>query len=1017
MARRCYRSKFWRGVRKRTGLAGFSKIITSRRSTSTFLARMEKSGGPHKSGALVQNRLPPTIQKEQAQKHTPTNRVCFQTSSHLLPFQPRETASPGRHGNKTPGKTSDRGSATRRIRALQPGLPQTKTHRGLETNHRSQTIKRKARSSTFQNGHMQPHSPSGRKRHVGHVDRLIRRVSTHTDKAVPQEVSVLPGGITKTSVSSTAVRPFSSPLGVLKSYENTEIVGQENANAFISVSRRLVQHRLQSPKTCTTNYTACTKVRATGPTGQFRKVGIDSQTNYNISRGQVRLHQRPHSSHRGEIAKDTTAHPKNHTHSNGQAKRCRISAGPTGGDGKNSAVRPVTFPPLPAHSEKGSSRRATRPGHSISLTSRPGQPTVVESSREHHSRLHIHSTTPNLADANRCIHRGLGVSLSRPASSRQVDSPGKQAAHQCLGDASCGAGHTPTAPQTRRQISVGTNRQHYNSDLPKETRRYKITKNDEGNRGSIRPFTSTPNNSVTSSHTRPTERPGRPGVQSRTSDCQRMVAGEAGFPMDIVSIDPGPATSRPVCHQAKHTITQVHLPMPRRRCPGDGRIQLSMAEPNSVCLSPAINHNQANRQVSQRTPLPNTTRGTGSTRSNVVPNPPEMVKVPPIADTAQCGGPLSTSLETHTPQPHAIQTTSLADNKAWWLNHKGFSNKAIARIQDIHAKATKTVYGSQWKVFERWCLLHQLNPVAANGPILADFMIYLFEERNLAVRSIEGYRSALAATLKNASGYDPGQDECLSTLIKNFKQKRPPAPRHVVKWDLGLVLRYLRSSVFTDSTQTTLQLLTFKTTFLLALASGKRRGEIHALEQNYKSKNDSSTIILKPRADFLGKTHIITKGKGTFSEIELPHLTDNAEGQGHPLCPVATLLQYIERTKAIRHTNQKRLIISFLPHVQKDISKTTISNYIRQAVVKAYEFASTEFPEDEFTLPHMHAHEVRQVACSIKAATGATMDEILKAGTWSNPNAFITRYLQDYTVDSITKLCSLPFVAAESIIN
>ena len=146
-------------------------------------------------------------------------------------------------------------------------------------------------------------------------------------------------------------------------------------------------------------------------------------------------------------------------------------------------------------------------------------------------------------------------------------------------------------------------------------------------------------------------------------------------------------------------------------------------------------------------------------------------------------------------------------------------------------------------------------------------MIYLFEERKLASRSIEGYRSALAATLKHASGYDPGQDDVLSNLIKNFKQKRTPAPKHIVQWDLSIVFRFLRSEIFTGSTTTPLNLLTFKLTFLLALASGKRRGEIHALDNKIQTVGKGNKIILKPRLDFLGKTHVITNGK-----VPLPKL-------------------------------------------------------------------------------------------------------------------------------------------------
>ena len=44
----------------------------------------------------------------------------------------------------------------------------------------------------------------------------------------------------------------------------------------------------------------------------------------------------------------------------------------------------------------------------------------------------------------------------------------------------------------------------------------------------------------------------------------------------------------------------------------------------------------------------------------------------------------------------------------------------------------------------------------------------LFDNRKLSPRTIQGYRSAIAVQLKAATGYDPGQDEFLSQLIKGF---------------------------------------------------------------------------------------------------------------------------------------------------------------------------------------------------------------------------------------------------------
>ena len=51
------------------------------------------------------------------------------------------------------------------------------------------------------------------------------------------------------------------------------------------------------------------------------------------------------------------------------------------------------------------------------------------------------------------------------------------------------------------------------------------------------------------------------------------------------------------------------------------------------------------------------------------------------------------------------------------------------------------VYESKWKVFGEWCHVKQINSVKATVQQLADFLIFLFEEKKLAISSIQGYRS------------------------------------------------------------------------------------------------------------------------------------------------------------------------------------------------------------------------------------------------------------------------------------
>ena len=72
-------------------------------------------------------------------------------------------------------------------------------------------------------------------------------------------------------------------------------------------------------------------------------------------------------------------------------------------------------------------------------------------------------------------------------------------------------------------------------------------------------------------------------------------------------------------------------------------------------------------------------------------------------------------------------------------------------------------------------------------------------------------------------------DPAISELIRVMVLKRPVSPSLTPKWDLACVLWSLTKSPYEPLDQASLQFLTWKTVFLLTMASAKRRSEIHAL--------------------------------------------------------------------------------------------------------------------------------------------------------------------------------------------
>jgi integrase len=155
------------------------------------------------------------------------------------------------------------------------------------------------------------------------------------------------------------------------------------------------------------------------------------------------------------------------------------------------------------------------------------------------------------------------------------------------------------------------------------------------------------------------------------------------------------------------------------------------------------------------------------------------------------------------------------------IRQRGFSGKATKRIYGAVRQSTGAIYDSKWSIFCSWYLSKQIDPLSITTQQLAEFLLYLFEDKGYTPSTIKGYMSAIARTI--------GSDEFLSLMFKNVCIERPKQRRLVPAWDLGIVLKALQLSPFEPLDLISFRFLTYKCCFLLALATGRRRSELHAL--------------------------------------------------------------------------------------------------------------------------------------------------------------------------------------------
>ena len=147
------------------------------------------------------------------------------------------------------------------------------------------------------------------------------------------------------------------------------------------------------------------------------------------------------------------------------------------------------------------------------------------------------------------------------------------------------------------------------------------------------------------------------------------------------------------------------------------------------------------------------------------------------------GPPVPSRRSVHAPKRTGPEPSRLGFIKRR-LREKKFSHTATELISQSKRASTRAVYDAKWRIFSNWCGGRHIDPSRPSIPEVADFLIFLFQEKNYQI-SIKGYRAAIANTLKFRKGGGVGTDPFLSELIRALQLKRPRVRTLTPKWNLA----------------------------------------------------------------------------------------------------------------------------------------------------------------------------------------------------------------------------------------
>ena len=106
------------------------------------------------------------------------------------------------------------------------------------------------------------------------------------------------------------------------------------------------------------------------------------------------------------------------------------------------------------------------------------------------------------------------------------------------------------------------------------------------------------------------------------------------------------------------------------------------------------------------------------------------------------------------------------------IREQGFSETVAARIEAPQRRSTRSVYEAKWAIFTKWCVTNQVDFRSPPVKSVADFLMYLFEDKKLQPSTIDGYRSAIADKLGNTT-VNISKDDNLTRLLESFHRDRP----------------------------------------------------------------------------------------------------------------------------------------------------------------------------------------------------------------------------------------------------
>ena len=358
---------------------------------------------------------------------------------------------------------------------------------------------------------------------------------------------------------------------------------------------------------------------------------------------------------------------------------------------------------------------------------------------------HRPTITPNKtcsANLYRRIKRRVGRSLKRAHCKRNLVPSGKQAAYKLSRTQSSFSSLKRVPRPLFRQDSTCGNRQHHHSGvIHKQGRRHEVGPTVCPSMENLDLVYHKSGNSQSPTHSRPAERGSGQAIQARPDHPNRVVSPSRGLPDNMQQV--APAKNRPFCHEVQQQVAAVCVTGTRSPGHSSGCTQSAMEGSGHICLPTSGHLGQSGGEVAGLPMQENHSDCSGVAEHALVLVSSGHVQLNPT-EPAQ---PVNTALQLDPSQKSDKPKSPCMVPRALAIKEQGFSEAVAGRIEAPQRGSTRSVYEAKWAIFTKWCVTNQVDFRAPPVKLVADFLMYLFQDRKLQPSIIDGYRSAIADKL------------------------------------------------------------------------------------------------------------------------------------------------------------------------------------------------------------------------------------------------------------------------------